>query len=82
VSRVPSLASFGILACAAVAAATVAELVMLPALLVVTDRLVRRFPPPWRDGLFLRLPNERASDGPTLPEPDDHAVAPANGVAG
>jgi predicted RND superfamily exporter protein len=49
VSRVPSLASFGILACAAVAAATVAELVMLPALLVVTDRLVRRFPPPWRD---------------------------------
>ena len=82
VSRVPSLASFGILACAAVAAATVAELVMLPALLVVTDRLVRRFPPPWRDGLFPRLPNERASDGPTLPESDDRAVAPANGVAG
>jgi len=52
VSRVPSLASFGILACAAVAAATVAELVMLPALLVVTDRLVRRFPPPWRDNVF------------------------------
>jgi len=52
VSRVPSLASFGILACAAVAAATVAELVMLPALLVVTDRIVRRFPPPWQDGIF------------------------------
>jgi predicted RND superfamily exporter protein len=52
VSRVPSLASFGILACAAVAAATVAELVMLPALLVVTDRIVRRFPPPWRDAIF------------------------------
>jgi predicted RND superfamily exporter protein len=52
VSRVPSLASFGILACAAVAAATVAELVMLPALLVITDRLVRRFPPPWRDDVF------------------------------
>ena len=54
VSRVPSLASFGILACAAVAAATVAELVMLPALLVVTDRIVRRFPPPWQDGIFIR----------------------------
>jgi len=52
VSSVPSLASFGILACAAVAAATVAELVMLPAILVVTDSLVRRFPPPWKDGLF------------------------------
>lgn len=52
VSRVPSLSSFGILACAAVAAATVAELVMLPALLVVADRLFRRFPPPWRDGIF------------------------------
>ncbi len=52
VSRVPSLSSFGILACAAVAAATLAELVMLPALLVVADRLFRRFPPPWRDGIF------------------------------
>jgi len=41
-SSVPSLAGFGVLACAAVAAATVAELVFLPALLVVTDEVARR----------------------------------------
>ena len=39
ISSVPSLAGFGTLACAAVAAATVAELMLLPALLVVADRL-------------------------------------------
>ena len=38
VSSVPTLAGFGRLACVAVAAATVAELILLPALLVVTDR--------------------------------------------
>jgi predicted RND superfamily exporter protein len=64
VSRVPSLASFGILACAAVAAATVAELVMLPALLVVTDRIVRRFPPPWRDAIFAVDSNPPVGDQP------------------
>lgn len=42
VSSVPSLAGFGRLACLAVLAATVAELVLLPALLVVSDELVRR----------------------------------------
>jgi len=42
VSSVPSLAGFGRLACAAVAAATVAELILLPAILVVTDDLLRR----------------------------------------
>ena len=41
VSSVPSLQGFGRLACLAVAAATLAELVFLPALLVVVDRLVR-----------------------------------------
>jgi predicted RND superfamily exporter protein len=51
-SSVPSLAGFGMLACAAVAAATVAELVFLPALLVVTDRLVARRGPVFRDGIF------------------------------
>ena len=51
-SSVPSLASFGVLACAAVAAATVAELVLLPALLVVTDDLVRRYRPVFKDGIF------------------------------
>jgi predicted RND superfamily exporter protein len=51
-SSVPSLASFGRLACAAVAAATVAELVLLPALLVVTADLVRRCRPVLRDGIF------------------------------
>lgn len=43
-SSVPTLAGFGLLACAAVVAATVAELVFLPALLVVTDSAARRFP--------------------------------------
>lgn len=42
VSSVPSLASFGRLACAAVAAATVAELILLPALLVVSDNFYQR----------------------------------------
>ena len=42
VSSVPSLAGFGRLACAAVLAATVAELILLPAVLVVTDDLLRR----------------------------------------
>jgi predicted RND superfamily exporter protein len=51
-SSVPSLAGFGMLACAAVAAATVAELVLLPALLVVTDDLVRRYRPVLKDGIF------------------------------
>ncbi len=51
-SSVPSLASFGVLACAAVTAATVAELVFLPALLVVTDGIVRRHWPTFRDGVF------------------------------
>ena len=50
-SSVPSLAGFGMLACAAVAAATIAELVFLPALLVVTDEVVRR-QPLLRDGVF------------------------------
>jgi predicted RND superfamily exporter protein len=52
VSSVPALAGFGVLACAAVAAATVAELVFLPALLVVTDAFVRRRPAARRDGIF------------------------------
>ena len=52
VSSVPALAGFGMLACAAVAAATVAELVFLPALLVVTDAFVRRRPAVRRDGIF------------------------------
>ncbi|MEI6240179.1 MAG: MMPL family transporter [Planctomycetia bacterium] len=52
VSSVPSLAGFGRLACAAVAAATVAELVLLPALLVVTDSFVRRYQAAFRDGIF------------------------------
>ncbi len=51
-SSVPSLAGFGVLACTAVAAATVAELVFLPALLVVTDEIVRRRRPLFRDGIF------------------------------
>jgi predicted RND superfamily exporter protein len=51
ISSVPSLAGFGRLACAAVLAATVAELVFLPALLVTTDRLVQRRPA-LRDGIF------------------------------
>jgi len=52
VSSVPALAGFGMLACAAVAAATVAELVFLPALLVVTDAFVRRRPATRHDGIF------------------------------
>lgn len=56
-SSLPSLASFGRLACAAVAAATCAELILLPALLVVTDSLVQRwqagrYQAAWRDGIF------------------------------
>jgi predicted RND superfamily exporter protein len=51
-SSVPSLAGFGVLACAAVAAATVAELLFLPALVVQTDRLVRTWRPAFRDGIF------------------------------
>jgi predicted RND superfamily exporter protein len=50
-SSVPSLAGFGVLACAAVLAATVAELLFLPALLVVTESFVRRWPA-CRDRLF------------------------------
>jgi len=47
VSSVPSLAGFGRLACAAVLAATVAELVLLPALIVVSERWTRRaYTPP------------------------------------
>lgn len=42
VSSVPSLAGFGRLACAAVCAATVAELVLLPALIVVSHTTTRR----------------------------------------
>ncbi len=53
-SSVPSLAGFGRLACAAVAAATLAELVFLPALLVVTDSIVKRRWPVFRDGIFGR----------------------------
>jgi predicted RND superfamily exporter protein len=41
-SSVPALAGFGRLACLAVVAATVAELVLLPALLVVSDEVARR----------------------------------------
>ena len=51
-SSVPSLAGFGVLACAAVASATVAELLFLPALLVVTDSVVTRYWPLFRDGIF------------------------------
>jgi hypothetical protein len=61
-SSVPALAGFGVLACAAVAAATLAELVFLPALLVVTDGVVQRRWPVLRDGIFgarrLALPAE------------------------
>jgi predicted RND superfamily exporter protein len=51
-SSVPSLRGFGLLACAAVAAATVAELILLPALLVVTDGFVQRRQAARRDGIF------------------------------
>jgi len=47
-SSVPSLSGFGLLACAAVAAATIAELVFLPALLVVTDELMKHRDQAWR----------------------------------
>ena len=57
-SSVPSLAAFGRLACAAVVAATVAELVFLPALLVATDAAVRGFLPRFRDGIFAADPVE------------------------
>jgi uncharacterized membrane protein YdfJ with MMPL/SSD domain len=52
VSSMPALAGFGTLACAAVAAATIAELMFLPALLVVTDAVVRRWPLTRHDGIF------------------------------
>ena len=52
VSSVPSLAGFGRLACAAVAAATVAELMLLPALVLVVDAAVQRWLPRYRDGIF------------------------------
>jgi hypothetical protein len=55
-STVPSLAGFGRLACAAVAAATLAELVLLPALLVVADSFVRRDQAAFRDGIFGAAP--------------------------
>jgi len=55
-SSVPSLAGFGRLACAAVVAATIAELVFLPALLVVTDDWVSRRPAARRDGIFGAAP--------------------------
>ncbi len=62
VSSVPALANFGILACVAVAAATVAELVLFPALLVVTDALTSRLPLPWPDTFFgIRLPDNTPS---------------------
>jgi predicted RND superfamily exporter protein len=51
-SSVPVLAGFGLLACAAVAAATLSELVFLPALLVVTDGIVQPRRALVRDGLF------------------------------
>ena len=64
VSSVPSLSRFGGLACAAVAAATLAELVFLPALLVATDAFTRRFASTGRDGIFgeQRLPWPVAAD--------------------
>ncbi|MBM3955582.1 MAG: hypothetical protein FJ309_13375 [Planctomycetes bacterium] len=52
VSSVPSLSGFGRLACAAVAAATVAELMLLPALILVVDDALRRFLPRYHDGIF------------------------------
>jgi hypothetical protein len=45
------------LACAAVAAATIAELVFLPALLVVTDAFVQRRQVVRRDGIFGSKPS-------------------------
>jgi predicted RND superfamily exporter protein len=57
-SSVPVLAGFGLLACAAVAAATLSELVFLPALLVVTDGIVRPRRALVRDRLFGEPPAE------------------------
>ena len=55
-STVPTLAGFGVLACSAVAAATIAELVFLPAMLVVTDRFVSTWWPGVPDRIFGRKP--------------------------
>jgi predicted RND superfamily exporter protein len=65
VSSVPALSRFGMLACAAVVAATVAELIFLPALLVVTDGFVRRRPATRHDGIFGSEP----LPWPTTPRP-------------
>jgi predicted RND superfamily exporter protein len=73
VSSVPSLAGFGRLACAAVLAATVAELVLLPALLVVADAAVSRSQAARRDGIFGREPLHWTSF--------DRAREPARNVA-
>ncbi|MFM8283984.1 MAG: efflux RND transporter permease subunit [Planctomycetaceae bacterium] len=54
VSSVPSLSGFGRLACAAVAAATIAELMLLPSLLLSVDRALARWLPRYRDGIFTR----------------------------
>jgi uncharacterized protein len=64
-STVPTLAGFGVLACSAVAAATVAELVFLPAMLVVTDRFVSAWWPEVPDRIFGRKPmaNRPRRDG-------------------
>jgi predicted RND superfamily exporter protein len=75
ISSVPALAGFGMLACAAVAAATVAELIFLPALLVVTDAFVRRWRPALHDGIFgsRPLPWDTGHSGPSLqPSPQPH----------
>ena len=69
VSSVPSLSGFGILACTAVAAATVAELVMLPAILVVADRIAARHPPPWPDAVFGGEINSSRASPPAPPRP-------------
>ena len=53
-SSVPTLAGFGLLACSAVAAATIAELVFLPAMLVVADELVTAWWPGIPDRVFGR----------------------------
>jgi predicted RND superfamily exporter protein len=74
VSSVPSLAGFGRLACAAVAAATVAELMLLPALVLVVDAAVQRWLPRYRDGIFTG-----GAAGPCGP---DGAANMARGIAG
>jgi predicted RND superfamily exporter protein len=63
VSSVPSLSGFGRLACAAMAAATVAELMLLPALILVVDDTLRRFLPRYHDGIFTG-PDEAPPDVP------------------